>query len=222
MYYLGVYVGALIGTGILFWGFFYLLEKFLEDAPNSFIAFGIVLIGSVYFGSMGGGNLEEAVFVYVPTSLFWLVVCLVRQGKSVIILKSLFWFFFCAILLTWVVVFVNKDIVTVDLYDQLIIISNETNKSLPMTIDRDTRLDSTIAMPGNKFIYRYTLVNYRLEGIVPVQFKKAFTSRSENGYKTSADLEWFRKNNVILIYNYRDMDGKEVMQISIDPSLFHD
>lgn len=109
-----------------------------------------------------------------------------------------------------------------DLYKQLLEISNLTNKSLPKTIDKDTRLDTTTALPGNQFIYHYTLVNYRLEEIDPMEFKKEMTPLIVNGYNTSKDLKWFKKNKTTLIYKYRDVEGKEVTEIIIDPNAIYD
>src|SRR5262245_61931930 len=37
--------------------------------------------------------------------------------------------------------------------------ANEMNKSLPMRVDAETSLDSTTALPGKSFLYKYTLVN---------------------------------------------------------------
>ena len=37
--------------------------------------------------------------------------------------------------------------------------ASELNKSCPMMVDQDTRLDNAIALPENVFQYNYTLVN---------------------------------------------------------------
>src|SRR5450756_2599612 len=42
----------------------------------------------------------------------------------------------------------------------LVQISSDMNKNLPMMVDSETRLDSTVAGPGNRITYIYTIVNH--------------------------------------------------------------
>jgi len=37
--------------------------------------------------------------------------------------------------------------------------ASELNKTCPIMVDKETRLDNTVAMPDNVFQYNYTLVN---------------------------------------------------------------
>ncbi|MBT6747113.1 MAG: zinc ribbon domain-containing protein, partial [Flavobacteriales bacterium] len=51
-------------------------------------------------------------------------------------------------------------------YDKVLMeTASELNKSCPMMVDSDTRLDNTIALPDNIFQYNYTLVNLELSEI---------------------------------------------------------
>ena len=38
--------------------------------------------------------------------------------------------------------------------------ANALNKTCPIMVDQDTRLDNAVAIPGNIFKYNYTLVNF--------------------------------------------------------------
>ncbi|GBL36100.1 hypothetical protein EMGBS15_16950 [Filimonas sp.] len=43
---------------------------------------------------------------------------------------------------------------------ELVAAAKELNKSCPMMIDKETRLESAEALPNNEFKYNYTLLNY--------------------------------------------------------------
>lgn len=96
---------------------------------------------------------------------------------------------------------------------QLVAVASEINKKCPMTIDAETRLDTTVALPGNKFQYMYTLVNFKKDQIDVDTLKKTMRPSILNTIKTNPDLKTFRDNNVTMIYNYRDKNGVTVMQL---------
>jgi len=96
--------------------------------------------------------------------------------------------------------------------------ASQMNKNLPMMIDSETRLDSTMASPGKIFIYSYTVVNYTIAELDVEAFTNAMRPNLVNHTKTSKDMESFRKNKVTLKYNYRDKNGREIAQITITPN----
>ena len=98
--------------------------------------------------------------------------------------------------------------------------SNKLNATLPMQVDQDTRLDSTIAGPGAVFTYMYTLVNYTGSEYSSVDFINTMKPRLINGYKTNPEMAVYRKGEVALHYYYRDKNGSEVAKIIITPKDF--
>jgi hypothetical protein len=95
--------------------------------------------------------------------------------------------------------------------------ANEINQHLPMMIDSETRIDSTIALPGKTFQYFYTLVNFSKDQLDAEDFEKRLRSIILNSIKTNSDMENFRKNEVTLVYLYRDKDGKEFLKFTFSP-----
>jgi hypothetical protein len=97
--------------------------------------------------------------------------------------------------------------------------SNELNKNLPMVLDKDTRLDTTIPGPGNRFTYFYTMLNYTVEQLDTNKLRSILTPNLINNYKTNKSMDEFRENNVELHYFYRDKNGKSVFDIAVPASI---
>src|SRR5213594_3103476 len=76
--------------------------------------------------------------------------------------------------------------------------ASETNKSLPMMLDKETRLDATVAGPGNRFTYSYSLVNYDERTMDTASLKQYLKPRILANYKSHEQLKSFRENNVEL------------------------
>jgi len=98
--------------------------------------------------------------------------------------------------------------------------ANEANKSCPMMIDKETRLDNTMALPGNKFQYSYTLVNYVKDSVNADQLQKALQPGILNGVKTNPDLKIYRENKVTMVYSYYDKNKAFITTINITPDLY--
>lgn len=106
-------------------------------------------------------------------------------------------------------------------FDQnLMIVASEINKSCPIMIDQDTRLDNTIAMPNNSFQYNYTLVNIFKSEINIKDLKKIIEPNVINIVKTNPDMSIFRHNQTTLHYYYKDKNGLFIMKISVTPEKY--
>lgn len=104
---------------------------------------------------------------------------------------------------------------TVD--EALVKVGDQVNKQLPMTVDRDTRLDSTQAGPGRAFSYHYTLVTAQANEIDKTEFHRAMSSRLLNSVCSNPDMQIFFKNGVIVSYSYRGRDYHHVTKVVITP-----
>lgn len=100
---------------------------------------------------------------------------------------------------------------------QLFEVSKQVNQNLPMMLDAETRIDTTIPMAGKTFQYVYTLVNYSRGEIDIEAFKEVMRPQIVNSIKTSTDMKTFRENQVTMVYLYRDKDGNEVAKFTILP-----
>ena len=95
-----------------------------------------------------------------------------------------------------------------------------TNKTLPMMVDKDTRLDATVAGPGNRFTYSYTLINYTKKNLDIPSLKQYIGPRLLASYKSLDQMKSFRDNHVELNYQYKDKDGVFLFAIDISPKDF--
>ncbi len=100
--------------------------------------------------------------------------------------------------------------------DELIEIATSLNAELPAMIDQHTRLESTLALPGGKFMYNLTVVGLnrppRRDQIVR-QARPKITER----YRTSDELKEMRDAEVTLVYLYADESGNELARFEVTP-----
>lgn len=101
---------------------------------------------------------------------------------------------------------------------QLMYAASEINKTCPIMVDKDTRLDNAMSSSSQDFQYNYTLPNYTKEEIDTTVFEKALKPQLVNTISTNPDLKIFRDNNVTIIYNYKDKNGVFLLRISITPA----
>ena len=95
--------------------------------------------------------------------------------------------------------------------------ANELNKNLPMMMDSETRLDTTMALPGKEYVYYISVINYTVDEIDIEIFGNEIKPNLLNNVKTNSNMETFRENNVTLSYVYRDKNKNEIIRIKITP-----
>ena len=98
--------------------------------------------------------------------------------------------------------------------------ASEINKTCPIIVDKDTRLDNVVALPENVFQYNYTLVNLDKSEVNIDTVKKYIEPGIINNVRTHPDLKPYRDNKVTMAYNYRDKDGEFVLKISVTPDMY--
>ncbi len=98
--------------------------------------------------------------------------------------------------------------------------ARDKNKTCPVFVDHETRLDNTTVLPGNIFQYNYTLV-YRLKDSIQIENLRAYLEPSIlSNVKTNPDLRFQRDNNVTVSFNYKDKEGRFILRISIPPDIY--
>jgi len=100
---------------------------------------------------------------------------------------------------------------------QLMQIASEFNKSCPIMVDKETRLNNVVASTGKTVIYNYTLVDLSLEQVKIPQLQDYIRPRAINNVKTSPDMKMFRDNKVTMVYRYSDKAGKFLCDIKVTP-----
>ncbi len=100
--------------------------------------------------------------------------------------------------------------------------ASEINKSCPIMLDKDTRLDNVLAMPNNSFQYNYTLVNFEDNSIEVDELTDYLRPIIVNNIKTNPDMKWYRDNRVTFLYNYKDMNGVFILKLKVTPDEYED
>lgn len=97
--------------------------------------------------------------------------------------------------------------------NSMVAIASELNKSCPVFVDQETRLDNTTVLPNDIFQYNYTLVNYNTTDVDTLAFKDMLEPTLLNIVKTNPDMKFVRDNKVTLSYYYKDKNGKYICRI---------
>ena len=100
------------------------------------------------------------------------------------------------------------------------LIANEMNKSCPMMVDEETRLDKVTLPSKTVFQYNYTLINYEKTEIDTVKIKSNLEQNIIRLIKTNPQMQYQRENNVTMNYIYNDKNGDYLMSIIITPELY--
>lgn len=101
--------------------------------------------------------------------------------------------------------------------EALVNTTDQINRLLPITLDPDTRWDSTVAGPGRRFTYHYTILTMRASKIDTPNFRRVMVTRLRKSVCASPDTQVFIKNGVTVSYSYRGRDGRHVCNIDIWP-----
>ncbi|MDU1904753.1 MAG: hypothetical protein E6772_08220 [Dysgonomonas sp.] len=116
---------------------------------------------------------------------------------------------------------VQKILFQAPSFDKVMVeISNEINKTCPIIVDAETRLDNTSFLLGKTLQYNYTLLSAEAEFIDTLEFKKIMEPQILNATSTSPQMKYFRDNKVSLNYLYKDMHGEYICIIFIKPEQY--
>lgn len=97
----------------------------------------------------------------------------------------------------------------------LIRFSKETNKKLPVMVDKQTRLDSTLYK--NKLVnYKYTLVNLTLNQLNVDKIVETIKPKLVKNYCTNKEIRFLLESNIEAAYIYNDKNGAFVTKISVN------
>ncbi len=103
---------------------------------------------------------------------------------------------------------------------QLLQISDQINRNLPIMVDEVTRLNSTGALPGRKLLYKYTVLGVDPSGFDKEGFIKKKRPELINLYKTTSGMQSLRENHVALSYIYAAENGTVLAELTISPDDF--
>lgn len=96
-------------------------------------------------------------------------------------------------------------------------VASETNKKLPMLVDKETEFVSSTGLDA-VFVYNYRLVNISLADLDTQQLVAALTPRITNSACTTpATRDTFLKKGVTLRYSYADKANAFVTSLDVTP-----
>lgn len=98
--------------------------------------------------------------------------------------------------------------------------ASEINKSCPLMVDAETRLDNSTALAENTFQYNYTLINVDVENVNPEEMKQTLEPYLIDHIKNNQQMELFRKLKTTINYAYKDKAGKFLFMVSITPDKY--
>ena len=75
--------------------------------------------------------------------------------------------------------YINEDTEDATIERELLEISNQVNRQLPMMIDEETRCDTTFVI-GKKIVYKYTMVNLVSDVFDTIVFEKELNSKAKS------------------------------------------
>lgn len=106
-------------------------------------------------------------------------------------------------------------------FDKVMVASmNEINKTCPLMVDAETRLDNTLVIPPKTFQYNYTVLSAEAGLVDTIEVKKRIEPTILSFVKTNPQLKVMRDNNTTLNYYYKDKNGIYLFIITVKPEQY--
>ena len=96
-------------------------------------------------------------------------------------------------------------------------IASEMNKTCPIMVDSETRLDNTIALPDKVIQYNYTLINLVKDSVNIDNAKNVLKPNILNVVKNNPQMKTLRDYKTTFNYYYKDKNGLFLLLISVTP-----
>lgn len=93
--------------------------------------------------------------------------------------------------------------------------SEELNRRLPMTINSQTRADTSVVGPGRRFTYLYTDISDQSKAVTAAQITKEIGLSLRNKVCTTMALKLLVDNDYLITYKYFDVDGRFIGDVTV-------
>lgn len=110
-----------------------------------------------------------------------------------------------------------ESMYSTDIEKTLVEVASKTNSTLPMMVDKETRLDTTMGGPGKKFSYFYTFPAYASTDVNPSDIHAYLSRNVTKNVCGSTDMKPLFQAGVTAVYIYRGNDGVEITRLNITP-----
>jgi hypothetical protein len=94
------------------------------------------------------------------------------------------------------------------------------NGKCPEMVDEETRLDSVVLSTEGKLVYYYTMTQRTSANVNALAFKAYLIPAILENVRNNGSLRMFRDSSVSMEFNYRDLNGEFVTEISIEPAQY--
>lgn len=138
-----------------------------------------------------------------------------KSNKNQLLVQILLFIVFFAIAF-----FGTKYLFSKDIGAELQQITTEMNKTLPMKVDAETRLDNTQYIAPKTVQYNYTVLAANSDSLVVdlSELKKYLQENSQKLLDTAPEMKLFRENEVTMKYYYKDKNGKHLLDFTVTPA----
>ena len=89
-------------------------------------------------------------------------------------------------------------------------VSAHLNRSVPLTLDADTRLDRVTSGPGRRLSYHYTLTSVQSKAFKRAEFQKLIREPLQAKLCSSKEMRGFLVRGVTIAYDYLGSDGNRL------------
>ena len=96
-------------------------------------------------------------------------------------------------------------------------VAAEVNPTMPVSVDKDTRLEKIVPGPGAKFTYNYTIVTRKSKEIDHAYLMNFLRKNVKAEACSNADLKIFFENKVTVGYSYKSSDGIHIGTLDVKP-----
>ncbi|MHA2938944.1 hypothetical protein ACXJY6_11710 [Vibrio sp. RC27] len=97
-------------------------------------------------------------------------------------------------------------------------VSEEINKSLPLMLDSNVRLEK-VTNVDNTLVYKITIVDVEVEQVDKKKLHELMSKKLSQGYCFSDDMKLFREQKIPLIYSYFDKVGEQILYIALNTDI---
>ena len=135
-------------------------------------------------------------------------------------IKKLIGMIICAIAFIIAYFLIQPLFSTPNIDKELMKVASEINKSCPIMIDNETRLDNTMALPSKTLQYNFTLISMEKETVDSIELKSYLEQNIKNNVRTNPDMKFFRDKKITTNYYYKDKNGIYLFTISATPEQY--
>jgi hydrogenase maturation factor HypF (carbamoyltransferase family) len=99
-------------------------------------------------------------------------------------------------------------------------IASEINKTCPIMVDSETRLDNTVSLPDKILQYNYTIINVVKDSVNLSNVRSLLEPNIIKSVRNNPQMKTLKDYKTTFNYNYKDKNGQFLLLISITPDRY--